>query len=94
MAIGIDKTLEVFEDLSTLAVSGVSIAKEFRHGIGLGSILGSFGKLVSLGKSVESLIKDLPGALPELLDLDASESAQIGQAAYGLVKKILDAVKS
>ena len=91
---GIDKSLEVFADLTVLAVSGVEIAKSCRHGIGISVILGSFGRLVSLGKSVEELIKDLPAALPELCDLDGAESARIGQAAYDLVKRVLEAVKA
>lgn len=94
MKLGIDKTLEVFSDLTVLAVSGVEIAKTFKGGVGVGSILGSIGKLVALGKSVEELIKDLPAAMPELLELDAAESSRIGQASYELVRKIMDAVKA
>jgi hypothetical protein len=90
---GVDKTLEVFQDLSGLAVSGVKIAKTFKNGIGVSAILGSIGQLVQLGKSVDELIKDLPAALPELADLDGVECAKIGAAAYDLVKKGLVAVK-
>lgn len=90
---GVDKSLEVFSDLSVLAVSGVSVAKAFKHGIGLGALLSSVGELLKLGKAVEELVKDVPGALPELVDLDAHESALIGAAAYDLVKKVVDAVK-
>ena len=91
---GIDKTLEVFHDLSGLIVSGVGITRNFKGGAGLSSILGSIGELIKLSKTVEELIKDLPAALPELLDLDADESAIIGHASYELVKKVLDAVKA
>lgn len=91
---GIDKTLEVFADLTQLAVDGVGVAKSFRHGIGIGVLFGSFGRLLSIGKSVEELIKDLPPALPELVDLDGAECARIGQASYDLVKKVLEAVKA
>lgn len=94
MAVGIEKSLEVFADLQLLAVSGVELAKEFRHGVGLGALLGSLGKLKDLAKSVEELLKDVPAALPELLDLDAAESAKVGAAAYELVKKVVDAVKA
>ena len=90
---GIQKTIEVFDDLGGLAVSGLSIAMEFKHGVGIGAILGSVSKILVLAKSVEELIKDLPGALPELLDLDADESKKIGEAAFLLVKKITDSIR-
>lgn len=91
---GIEKALEVFDDLGILAISGVTLAKEFRHGVGIGAILGSLGKIVALAKSVEELVKDVPAALPELMDLDGMEAAKIGQAAYLLVKKMVDAIKA
>ncbi len=94
MKVGIEKSLEVFSDLGLMAVSGVQIAKSFKNGIGIGTILGSMTQLVALGKSVEELVKDLPAALPELVDLDGQEAARIGQAAYDLVRKVLEAVKS
>mgnify|MGYP001610160756 CR=1 FL=1 len=94
MGHGIDKTLEVFDDLGVLAVSGISIAKEFKHGVGIGAIIGSVGKLLALSKSVEELVKDVPASLPELLDLDGQESAKVASAAYVLVKKIVDAIKA
>lgn len=90
---GVEKTLEVFSDLTVLAVAGVGIAKEFKNGVGIGAVLGSVGKIVKLGQSVEELIKDLPAAMPELMELDSKECALIGGAAYDLVKKILEAVK-
>ncbi len=94
MKIGITKTLEVFSDLGVLAVNGVEIAMIFKDGIGVGSALGALRKLADLGKAVNELVIDIPGSLPELMDLDAQESAQVGQAAYDLIKKILDAAKA
>ncbi len=82
--LGIDKTREVFADLEVLVVSGVKLTKS---GIGIGSI----GKIVDIGNAVNELIKDVPGALPELQDLDGDESAKLGEASYRLVKAILDA---
>lgn len=89
---GIEKTLEVFDDLTVLTIAGISVAKEFKHGVGISAILGSINKILAIGKSVEELIKDLPGALPELLDLDGQESSQIGVAAYTLVKKVVESI--
>lgn len=91
---GIDKTLEVFQDLGSLAISGVEIARNFKYGIGIKAIMGSVDDLIKLGKSVEELIKDLPPALPEIMDLDSAETAKIGAAAYDLVKKVMDAIKT
>ena len=91
--LGIEKTLEVFDDLGVLAVSGVKIAKAFKTGIGLGAILRSLDELLALAKSGQELLKDVPGALPELLDLDSSEAERIGKASYALVKKVTDAVR-
>jgi len=84
--VGISKTLEVFEDLGVLAVAGISLAKS-------GVSLSSLGKLLDVARAAAELVQDVKGALPELADLDADESAKIGQAAYGLVKKIVDAAK-
>jgi hypothetical protein len=84
---GIDKTLEVFESLGSLAATGLQIAK---GGIGIGSI----GKILDVMKDINELVKDIPAALPELQDIDGAEAARIGQAAYGLVKKILAAAKA
>lgn len=85
--LGIQRTLEVFEDLGGIAVIGISLAKG-------GISLGSLGKILDLVKEAKELISDVPAALPELMDLDGMESAKIGQAAYGLVKRIVDAIKS
>ena len=90
---GIDKTLEVFSDLKVLAISAVELAKNFKRGMTLPAILKSIDDLLKLGKSVTELVKDLPGALPELVDLDSKESAQIGAAAYDLVKALIEAIK-
>ena len=86
VVLGVSKTLEVFEDVKVLAVQGIHVVK---GGVGLGSL----GKLLELAKAVNELIKDVPAALPELQDLDQQESAQLAQAAFGLVKSIIEAVK-
>lgn len=91
--LGVDKSVEVIDDLGVLVVSGIAIVKKFAQGGGVGAILGSIGELVSVAKSVEELVKDLPGALPELKELDGPECARLGAAAYGLVAKVLVAVK-
>jgi hypothetical protein len=85
--IGIQKTLEVFDDLGGLAVAGIGIAKS---GISLGSLM----KIAEIIKNAKELIEDVPQALPELMDLDAMEASKVGQASYMLVKRILDAVKA
>lgn len=86
MALGIQKTKETIEDLTKIAVAGVEIAKD---GLGIGSFL----KVVGLLNVVKELVVDAPLALPELADLDAAESAEIGAAAYNMVKSIILAIK-
>lgn len=81
---GIDKTLEVFEDITKLAVSGVKL---YKHGVGLSS----FGQLWGVIDSLKELILDLPPAMPELLDLDNDECAKLGRAAHRMLKEVAEA---
>lgn len=85
--LGVEKTLQVFDDLGEIAVSAVSIGKK-------GVSFSAFGDLLKVLGAGKELIQDAPAALPELMELDQAESAKIGQAAYVLVKKIIDAVKA
>lgn len=79
--VGIDKSLEVFDDVTKLLVSAVSI---YKSGIGMTSVF-AFGKIMD---SLAELVVDLPGAVPELMDLDAAESAKLGEAAYKLLHEL------
>ncbi len=90
--VGISKTLEVFDDLGVLAVDGIIVAKSFAHGAGIGAVMGSIGKLMEIAKAIEELVKDIPQALPELKDLDASEVSILSSKAYALVKKVIESV--
>ncbi len=83
---GIDKTIETFSDIGNIAEDLIVIVKAG----GFKLIL--LPKVMSLMNSVGELIKDAPAALPELMDLDAAESAKIGAAAYDLVKKVMKAI--
>lgn len=83
---GVEKTIETFDDLGNLAVSVISIVKA--KGISFGTL----PKLLDMLNQINELIKDAPLALPELADLDGQEAAQVGGAAFGLVKKVLSAV--
>ncbi len=84
---GIDKTLQVFDDLGELAVSAVSIGKK-------GLSFSAFGDLLKVLAAGKELIIDAPVARVEFAQLSAQDSAKIGEAAYVLVKKIMDAVNA
>lgn len=90
-AVGITRTLEVMEELGTMAAIGVTLAKDFKGGTGLGAVLRNADKIMSLAAAMTELIADLPAALPELRDLDAQEAAQLSTATYAMVRKIIAA---
>ena len=85
--VGIEKSLEVFEDLEKLGVELVKIAK---NGLGLGSMF----RVLEILKNAAELVKDAQGAIPELADLDPKESGQLAERAFVLVKNIIVAVKA
>lgn len=83
---GIEKTLETFDDLGALSVDLISI---FKAG---GFKFSMLPKILDIAQKVGELVKDAPAALPELTDLDAAEAAQVGGAAFSLVKKVIVAL--
>lgn len=85
---GIEKTVECFDDLGNLAVDVIGIVKTG------GLSLTVLPKLLNAVAQIGELVKDLPAALPELADLDSTEAAQIGAAAFGLVKKVVAALQA
>ncbi len=84
----IDNTLSVFSELSKLSLDGISIVKAG------GLKLSELGKLLDVAIQIGKLVKDVPASLPELKDLDAQEAAQVGAAAFDLVKGIIVAIGS
>lgn len=83
---GIERSLEVFDDLEKIAGQVFGITKQ---GLGLGSSL----KVLELLRHAVELVKDAQAALPELADLDAQESGRLAERAFGLVKAIILSVK-
>ncbi len=92
MAVGIEKTLEVFDDISVVACEGIAIAKQLKGGFTYLKVLACMGKFMAVAKACQELVKDAPAALPELQDLDAAESAKIGAASYALVRKVMEEI--
>lgn len=84
MSLSIDKTIKSLDDLGELVLDVMALVK---RGIGLGSL----ASLVEAVSDLRELSEDLPGALPELADLDASEAARIAAAAYSQLQKIVAA---
>lgn len=83
---GIEKTVATFDELGNLAFDMISIVKAG------GFKLTSLPKLLDMLTQANALVKDAPAALPELQDLDSAEAAQVGAAAFVLVKKVLGAL--
>lgn len=83
----VSKTKSVMDSAGELLVKGIAIGK---HGVGLGSLPAIFDML----NEIKVLLEDAPSVLPELKDLDQAEAGQVAEAAYALVKKVLDAVKA
>ncbi len=87
MVTGVGNTLEVIESLGTVAANAVGVLR------GKAS-WGDIGKLLSLLSEVKDIIAAAPGVLPELIDVDANEAAQLGRAAYEAVKRVVDATRA
>ena len=79
--VGIDKTLEVFEDITHLLVSAVKL---YRNGVGLHT----FSQMWGIIDSIKELILDLPPAMPELADLDREECSKLGSAAHRMLAEV------
>lgn len=83
---GIEKTVATIGELGSIAVDIVSIVKDG------GIKFSSLPKLLDIITQANALMKDAPASLPELTDLDAAEAAQVGAAAFMLVKKVMGAL--
>lgn len=83
--LGIDKTLEVFDDITKLLVSSIYL---YKGGIGLST----FDKLWGIIDAVKELVVDVPPAFPEIMDLDPEESGKLGTAAHKMLKEVARAV--
>jgi len=83
--VGIDKTLEVFDDITKLLVSAIVL---YQEGIGLKSLM----QLGTLINSTIELVKDIPFTAAEIKDLDKEEAAQLGEAAYLMLKTVAEAL--
>ncbi len=82
MSVGIDKSLAVIGDLKGVIVGSVAL---IRGGISLSQVL-------MLAGSVNQLVQDSKGALPELSDIDPAEAGKLCEAAYGAVKEVIKAL--
>lgn len=85
---GIDKTIETFSDLGKLSSDLIAIVKAG------GFKLSVLPSILDLAKQVGELVADAPSAIPELKDLDAAEAAQVGAAAFELVKSLISALSA
>lgn len=90
--LGVAKTLEVISDLTELAVDGIGLAKAASRGaLGLPAL---FAGVVKVASDVKELVSDAPLALPELKDVDQAEAGQLATASYGMVLRVLAAIKA
>ncbi len=86
MVIGIAKTKATIGAITELVLDGIDLAKK---GVGLGSI----GKVFEIVNDIKVIVDNLPGAMPELQDLQAAEVGEIGSFAYECAVKIIGAIK-
>ena len=84
-SVGVDKTLEVIQDISGIVTASIAVAKS---GVNLGSI----PAFLKIAQHAVELLKDAKAALPELKDIDGNEAAKIGEASYKLIREIVAAV--
>ncbi len=83
--VGLDKTFLFLDALKVVACDAIKVAK---HGIGIGVV----GTLWEMASEVKVMVSDAKEVLPELSDLDASESARLGAYAFAAIKEILVAI--
>jgi hypothetical protein len=93
--LGVDKSIEVIDDLAVLAIEGIAIAKDIKKdGWGYVNLLSNLGHMGKCVKAIQELVADAPAVLPELKDLDAAECARLGAAGYALVSKVIDEIRA
>ena len=81
---GIDKTLEVIEDITHLLISAIKL---YKNGVGLHT----FSQMWGIIDSIKELVLDLPPAMPELMDLDKDECSKLGAATHRMLSEIAQA---
>lgn len=84
------ETVKTIQELRDLAVDGIKTAKDLKSG----NVLDKVRDLFRIMNDVQKLMVDAPQALPELATLDAAGAAQVGAAAFDMVRAIADAVKA
>lgn len=86
MKLDISKSLDVIKDVTLLGCDIVQLVKA--HGIA------SLPKVFDAIAQVKKLVVDFQGALPELQDLDSSESSRLASASYVCFQTIFASVKA
>lgn len=93
--LGVDKCLEVIEGIGDAAVEGIEIAKDIqKDGAGVMNLLSNVPHLLKIAKHIQEIVKDAPGALPELKELDQQDVVRLSASSYGLVIKLIRAVRA
>lgn len=90
MSLPVTKTLETIADVQAVVVDGIALAKAAGKGaLGIPALLSAVLKVAA---DVKEVVADAPAALPELKDLDASETGKVAEATYALVKAVVAAL--
>lgn len=82
-SVGIINTKLLLEELQGIALDIVDIVKNGKN----------IFKIFSIINHVLDLIRAAPSVLPELADLNAEESAELGSAGYAFFKSVIDEIK-
>lgn len=86
MKVGIEKTLDLFDELEKMCALGVMLA---RTGVGFGTTM----KVLEIIKGANDLIKEAPQTVVELNDLDKEETMKLAERALEMVRNVMLAVR-
>lgn len=91
---GIEKTLEIFDDLGVLSMASFLVYKKLKGGLNFWAIMGALGEVVKFAATVQETIDHVKVALPEIADIDKAEAEILGGKTQELVKKVVDMIKT
>ena len=87
MALPIDSTKKSLKDIEAIVLLAIDMFRHPKTGMALTT------EILTLVSSSGAVVNNLIAAWPEFQNLDKDEAAQLGGAAYDLIKAIVDKIK-